>query len=106
MSPRYYQSNETAGDGGDGLYEFRPRDTQSLPYSEYKGIQMSKGQHSGQFLIAYEQDEQKNENLTSNAKLTATIELSHMTEFLKIQVNLNDIPVSNKDKSEVQAKLS
>jgi len=45
---------------------------------------MSKGQHSGQFLITYEQDEVKNENLTSNAKLTATIELSHLSEFLKI----------------------
>lgn len=46
MSPRYYQSNETQGDG-DGLYEFRPLMMQSQSYSEYKYIEMSTGKFSG-----------------------------------------------------------
>lgn len=58
MSPRYYQSNETKGDG-DGLYEFRPLNMQSKSYSTYKYLEMSTGKFSGQFLITYDQDEGK-----------------------------------------------
>lgn len=67
---------------------------------------MSKGKYSGQFLITYDSEDSKKENLTSNARLTAIIELSHMTEFLKFQVNLNDIPVINKKVSDIEDKLS
>lgn len=104
VSPRYYQSNETAGDG-DGLYEFRPRLMQSLPYSEYKRIELKRGSSSGQFLITYEQDASQAHNLTSNARLTAVIELSEMSEFLKVQVDLPDIPVTSQKKSEIKDSL-
>jgi len=92
MSPRFYQSNETAGDG-DGLYEFRPKFMESMPYSQYKDIQMHQGKFSGQFLITYQQEPDDLASLTSDPRLTATIELSEISEFIKFQVDLNDIPI-------------
>ena len=81
MSPRFYQSDETKG-AGDGLYEFRPRLMQSQPYSVYRQIEMTQGKYSGQFEITYE-DNDSQAILTSNAKLTAIIELSDLSDFLR-----------------------
>lgn len=57
---------------------------------------MSTGQFSGQFLLTYESDDMaEQKGTTSNPKLTTTIELSHLSDFLKFSVNMNEIPISN-----------
>lgn len=42
---------------------------------------------------------------TSDAKMTATIELSELSDFLKFQVNMNEIPISNISESESDDNL-
>ena len=44
--------------------------------------------------------------VTTNAKLTTTIELSEISDFLKFQVDLNDIPITTKQTSEFEDKLN
>jgi hypothetical protein len=57
---------------------------------------MSTGKFSGQFLITYESDDTASQKgTTSNPKLTTTVELSELAEFLKFSVNMNEIPISN-----------
>jgi len=48
-------ADETEGDG-DGLYEFRPLNNEpSKLYSDIQGVEVTEGEHSGQFLITYEE---------------------------------------------------
>lgn len=95
MSPRFYQSKESRG-SGDGIYEFQPKQQFTEPYSAFKSIEMSTGKFSGQFLITYESDDTASQKgTTSNPKLTTTVELSELSEFLKFSVNMNEIPISN-----------
>ena len=54
MSPRYYLADETDGEG-DGTYEFRPLNQASKLYSELDKVEVHEGDHSGQFLITFEE---------------------------------------------------
>ena len=56
---------------------------------------MHHGKFSGQFLITYQQEPDDLASLTSDPRLTATVELSEISEFIKFQVDLNDIPILN-----------
>jgi len=105
MSPRFYQSNESRG-SGDGIYEFKPKQQQTQPYSNFKSIEMSNGKFSGQFLLTYESDDNAaQKGTTSNPKLTTTVELSDLSEFLKFSVNMNEIPISNISESQSDDSL-
>jgi len=46
LSPRFYLSDESQGDGGDGLYEFRPLNQTSKVYSKIESIKFKEGKHS------------------------------------------------------------
>ena len=89
INPRYYESNQTQGDG-DGLYEFRPLHNSSKLYSKVQDIQVKKGRFSGQFLIHYE-NKVPGEKVAP--KLTITAEISHLSDYVKFDVALNEIPM-------------
>lgn len=44
--------------------------------------------------------------MTGNAKLTAVVELSEISDFLKFHVDLNDIPVIDKGVKDIEDKLN
>lgn len=99
MTPRYYQSVE-AKDDGDGLYEFRPLNQVSKLYSEVQKVEIKEGNHSGQFLITFEQKEAVNltdpeYNQVTARRVVAAVELSEVSDFVKFDVTLNEIPVAN-----------
>ena len=103
VGPRFYQSNEARG-SGDGIYEFQPKQNHSEAYSKLKTIEMSSGKFSGQFLLTYDDAEDINGDgtagsaekmgVTNSAKLTTTVELSSLSEFLKFAISLDAIPIS------------
>jgi len=99
MTPRYYQSIE-AKDDGDGLYEFRPLNHISKQYSQVDKVEIKEGNHSGQFLITYQQKEATNETDPENnhvavRRVVAVVELSAISDFIKFDVTLNEIPIAN-----------
>lgn len=59
MSPRYYLADETDGEG-DGTYEFRPLKMESLLYSDVDKVEVREGEHSGEFLITFDEVDDKN----------------------------------------------
>mmetsp|Transcript_4442 Transcript_4442/g.6558 ORF Transcript_4442/g.6558 Transcript_4442/m.6558 type:complete len:218 (-) Transcript_4442:1128-1781(-) len=74
MNPRYYLSSESEGEG-DGLYEFRPLNQTSFLYSEVKSVEMKKGDHSGQFLITYDQQQSKDPKEKIQPRVIVVVEL-------------------------------
>lgn len=103
MTPRYYQADESEGKG-DGAYEFRALNGTSKLYSEVESVEVREGNHSGQFLITFEEKEDKRtqsqaDNQTAKtpikARVTATVELSNFSDFIKFDVVLNEIPIGN-----------
>jgi len=99
MTPRYYQSAE-AKDDGDGLYEFRPLTGISKLYSQVDKVEAKEGDHSGQFLITFQQKEATNDTDPENnhvavRRVVAAVELSEISDFMKFEVTLNEIPIGN-----------
>lgn len=99
MTPRYYQSVE-AKDDGDGLYEFRPLNQVSKLYSQVDKVEAKEGNHSGQFLITYQQREATNAtnpeaNHVPVRRVVAAVELSEISDFIKFDVTVNEIPIAN-----------
>ena len=105
VGPRFYQSNESNG-SGDGIYEFHPKNNYSEPYSELKSVKINKEQFSGQFLLIYDDDVSENQKdrfeTTGSAKLTATVELSSYSDFVKFSVILEAIPITRKSMVELK----
>lgn len=58
MTPRYYQADESDGKG-DGAYEFRALNGTSKLYSQVESVEVRNGTHSGEFLITFEEQEDK-----------------------------------------------
>jgi hypothetical protein len=54
MTPRYYLADEADGEG-DGTYEFRPLNQPPKLYSDLDKVEVHEGDHSGQFLITFEE---------------------------------------------------
>jgi len=103
MTPRYYQSDESEGHG-DGAYEFRALNGTSKLYSEVESVEVREGAHSGEFLITFqEQEDKRTQSVSKNqtakspikARVSATVELSKFSDFMKFEVTLNEIPVGN-----------
>jgi len=103
MTPRYYLADEADGEG-DGTYEFRPLKEASKLYSDLEKVEVHEGEHSGQFLITYEeiddvsmhnaslaQKEDKDKNKVK-ARVSIAVELSKLSEFMQFEVTLNEIP--------------
>lgn len=107
MTPRYYQSVE-AKDDGDGLYEFRPLNQISKLYSAVDKVEVKEGNHSGQFLITFQQREATNQtdpegNQVAVKRVVAVVELSEISDFMKFDVILNEIPIANYKEEKTKA---
>jgi len=107
MTPRYYQSVE-AKDDGDGLYEFRPLNHVSKLYSAVDKVEIKEGEHSGQFLITFQQREATNQtdpenNHVAMKRVVAAVELSSVSDFMKFDVTLNEIPIANYKEEKTKA---
>ena len=82
----------------------------SFVYSQISSVDIKKGAHASQFLITYEGQPSKNPEEKIIPRLTAIVELSDESDFVRFDVSMNEIPVGhfvgNRDKSEYMAETA